>query len=50
MKDLKSIIGVDWKRTLGAFFTFITHSGESSFGGSTITQQVVKNVTGEDEN
>lgn len=47
---MKSIIGVDWKRTLGAFFTFITHSGESSFGGSTITQQVVKNVTGEDEN
>lgn len=47
---MKNIIGVDWKRTLGAFFTFITHSGESSFGGSTITQQVVKNVTGEDEN
>ena len=42
--------GVDWKRTIGAFVTFITHSGESSFGGSTITQQVVKNVTGEDEN
>ena len=42
--------GVDWKRTLGAFATFITHKGESSFGGSTITQQVVKNVTGEDEN
>ena len=42
--------GVDWKRTLGAFVTFVTHSGESSFGGSTITQQVVKNVTGEDDN
>lgn len=42
--------GVDWKRTLGAFMTFATHSGESSFGGSTITQQVVKNVTGEDDN
>lgn len=41
--------GVDWKRTLGAFMTFLTHSGESSFGGSTITQQVVKNVTGENE-
>lgn len=39
--------GVDWYRTLGAFVTFITHSGESSFGGSTITQQVVKNLTGE---
>lgn len=42
--------GVDWYRTLGAFVTFITHKGESSFGGSTITQQVVKNVTGEDDN
>lgn len=39
--------GVDWYRTLGAFATFMSHSGESSFGGSTITQQVVKNVTGE---
>lgn len=42
--------GVDWKRTIGAFVTFITHKGESSFGGSTITQQVVKNLTKEDEN
>lgn len=42
--------GVDWKRTLGAFMTFATHSGESSFGGSTITQQVIKNVTDEREN
>ncbi len=42
--------GVDWKRTLGAFVTFITHSGESSFGGSTITQQLVKNFTEEDDN
>jgi len=41
--------GVDWKRTLGAVATFITHKGESSFGGSTITQQVVKNLTDEKE-
>ncbi len=39
--------GVDWKRTLGATFTFLTHSGESSYGGSTITQQLVKNFTDE---
>lgn len=39
--------GVDWYRTLGAFATYITHKGESSFGGSTITQQVVKNLTDE---
>lgn len=41
--------GVDWKRTLGAILTFATHRGESSYGGSTITQQVVKNLTGEDD-
>lgn len=39
--------GVDWKRTLGAtanyFFKF-----RAEFGGSTITQQLIKNVTGED--
>ena len=42
--------GVDWKRTLGAIVTFVTHKGESSYGGSTITQQVIKNSTGEKEN
>lgn len=42
--------GVDWYRTLGAFVTFMTHRGESSFGGSTLTQQVVKNLTKEDDN
>ncbi|MBR5514673.1 MAG: PBP1A family penicillin-binding protein [Clostridia bacterium] len=39
--------GVDWKRTAGATFFFMT--GRSSFGGSTITQQLIKNVTGEDD-
>lgn len=39
--------GVDWYRTLGAVATYITHKGTSSFGGSTITQQVVKNLTEE---
>ena len=39
--------GVDLKRTAGATFKFITHSGESNFGGSTITQQLVKNITNE---
>ncbi len=41
--------GVDWKRTLGALFTFAVNGGESSYGGSTITQQLVKNLTGEDD-
>lgn len=41
--------GVDIYRTAGAIFTYITHGGNSSFGGSTITQQLVKNLTKEDE-
>ena len=39
--------GVDFKRTGGALMTFVFHKGESSFGGSTITQQLVKNITNE---
>ena len=39
--------GVDIKRTLGAIFQYLT--GNSSYGGSTITQQVVKMLTKEDE-
>lgn len=37
--------GVDWYRTLGAAYTIFLGDG-STFGGSTITQQVVKNMTG----
>lgn len=37
--------GIDIKRTGGAIFTYITHFGNSSYGGSTITQQLVKNLT-----
>lgn len=37
--------GVDWYRTFGAFYqTFFSDSG-GSFGGSTLTQQLIKNVT-----
>lgn len=35
--------GVDWKRTLGAVKELVT--GDGSYGGSTITQQVLKNMT-----
>lgn len=39
--------GVDIKRTGGAILSYIIHIGGSSYGGSTITQQLVKNLTGD---
>ncbi|MGM9626053.1 MAG: transglycosylase domain-containing protein, partial [Eubacteriales bacterium] len=39
--------GVDWYATIGATFNFLT--GQGSRGGSTITQQLVKNLTQDDD-
>lgn len=39
--------GVDWKRTFGAFLGWLTRT--DSYGGSTITQQLIKNVTGDND-
>ena len=41
--------GVDFKRTIAAFANLILHFYDEEFGGSTITQQTVKNITGDDD-
>ena len=40
--------GVDWWRTIGAFGNMFL-SMSDTFGGSTLTQQLIKNLTGKDE-
>lgn len=37
--------GVDWRRTIGAFINMVTNKTTSGYGGSSITQQLVKNLT-----
>jgi len=39
--------GIDLRRTVGAVLGFLT--GNDNYGGSTITMQLIKNVTGESE-
>ena len=41
--------GVDWKRTFGAFVNMFIEIYSSNQGGSTITQQLVKNITWDTE-
>ena len=41
--------GIDIKRTVGATFSFVAKAGSSSYGGSTITQQLVKNSFSDDD-
>ena len=42
-------VGVDVFRTGKAVYTYLKNNGNSPFGGSTITQQLVKNLTQEKE-
>ena len=45
--------GFDFKRTFGATLGYVTKkltgSGDSTYGGSTITQQLIKNISGKDD-
>ncbi len=41
--------GVDFKRTFLAFANYFLHFWDENQGGSTITQQLVKNITGDDK-
>ena len=41
--------GVDWKRTFAAFVNLFVPFSDTQFGASTITQQVIKNATRDDE-
>ncbi|MBQ8433046.1 MAG: transglycosylase domain-containing protein [Clostridia bacterium] len=41
--------GVDWRRTLAATANYFLGFSDTAFGASTITQQLVKNMTGQDQ-
>ncbi|MBQ7726529.1 MAG: penicillin-binding protein, partial [Clostridia bacterium] len=41
--------GVDWKRTVAAVLNQFLHFNARDFGGSSITQQLIKNITGDNE-
>lgn len=41
--------GVDWRRTVAACANLVLHFRSNEFGGSTITQQLIKVTTGDDD-
>lgn len=42
--------GINLKRTIGATVTYILHRGSANYGGSTITQQLIKNLLNDKDN
>lgn len=41
--------GVNWRRTIGAGLNYLLHFRDNFGGGSTITQQLIKNLTGDND-
>lgn len=41
--------GIDWKRTISAFANLILHFNSTEYGGSTLTQQLIKVMTGNND-
>ena len=41
--------GINWRRTMGAIGNFFFEFDEKQFGGSTITQQLIKNITSDND-
>lgn len=48
-KRFREHYGVDWKRTVAAFANLVLPGNSQKFGGSTITQQLIKNLSKDDD-
>ena len=48
-KRFRDHYGVDWMRTISATANLVFHFRSNTYGGSTITQQLIKNITQDDD-